>query len=172
MSANVFVTQFAIAAGAMVIATTSSDAKVKYLKTLGAHHIINYRTDENWGSTARSLTPGSRGVDHVIDVGGDNTLAESVKAVRLDGLVSAVGLIAGPPGVERPPLMATLWHLCLVRGLLLGSRAQFAGMNTFIEKHRIDIALDDEVFEIERVKEAYEKVDKQRHFSKVVIKLR
>lgn len=59
-----------------------------------------------------------------------------------------------------------------MRGLLLGSRTQFAEMNAFIEKHEIDIALDDEVFGIENVKKAYEKIDKQKHFSKVVIKMR
>lgn len=96
-------------------------------------------------------------------MGGDNTL---------DGLVSAVGLVAGPPGAERPALMDALWHLCIVRGVLLGSRAQFAKMNTFVEKCGIDIALDDEVFGIDQVKEAYEKVDAQKHFSKVVIKMK
>ncbi|KAK3064875.1 hypothetical protein LTS18_003088 [Coniosporium uncinatum] len=164
--------QFALAAGATVVATTSSDVKAGQLKALGAHHIINYRNDPDWGVTARSLTPKSRGVDHVIDVGGDNTLAQSLKAVRLDGLISAVGLVGGPPGAERPALMDVLWNLVIVRGVLLGSRVQFAEMNAFVEKHRIDIALDDEVFGFDQVKEAYEKVDAQKHFSKVVIKMR
>jgi len=164
--------QFAIAAGTTVIATTSSNAKAEQLKALGTHHIINYHSAPDWGATARRLTPKSRGVDHVVDVGGDNTLAQSVKAVRLDGLVSAVGLVGGPPGAERPALMDVLWNLCIVRGVLLGSWAQFAEMSSFIEKNRIDIALDGEVFEIDRVKAAYEKLDAQKHFSKVVIKIR
>jgi NADPH:quinone reductase-like Zn-dependent oxidoreductase len=53
--------QFAIAAGATVIATTSSDAKAKKLKELGAHHIINYKDTPNWGEEAKKLTPGGEG---------------------------------------------------------------------------------------------------------------
>jgi D-arabinose 1-dehydrogenase-like Zn-dependent alcohol dehydrogenase len=105
-------------------------------------------------------------------VGGDNTLGESIKAVRTDGIVSAVGLVAGPAEAERPALLETLWHLCIVRGVLLGTREQFAAMNAFVEKHGIDIALDDEVFGIEQVKDAYRRVEAQKHFSKVVIRMK
>lgn len=53
--------QFAIAAGATVIATTSSESKAKKLKELGAHHVINYKETPNWGEEAKKLTPGGLG---------------------------------------------------------------------------------------------------------------
>jgi NADPH:quinone reductase-like Zn-dependent oxidoreductase len=53
--------QFAIAAGATVIATTSSAAKAEKLKKLGAHHIINYKETPNWGEEAKKMTPGGEG---------------------------------------------------------------------------------------------------------------
>lgn len=53
--------QFAIAAGAVVIATTSSAAKAERLKKLGAHHVINYKENPNWGTQAKKLTPGGEG---------------------------------------------------------------------------------------------------------------
>jgi NADPH:quinone reductase-like Zn-dependent oxidoreductase len=53
--------QFAIAAGATVITTTSSAAKADRLKMLGAHHIINYKETPNWGEEAKKLTPGGEG---------------------------------------------------------------------------------------------------------------
>lgn len=53
--------QFAIASGATVIATTSSEAKAKKLKELGAHHVINYKETPNWGEEAKKLTPGGNG---------------------------------------------------------------------------------------------------------------
>jgi NADPH:quinone reductase-like Zn-dependent oxidoreductase len=53
--------QFAIAAGAVVIATTSSAAKAEKLKKLGAHHVINYKENPNWGAQAKKLTPGGEG---------------------------------------------------------------------------------------------------------------
>jgi NADPH:quinone reductase-like Zn-dependent oxidoreductase len=69
--------QFAVAAGAIVIATTSSEAKATRLRELGATHVINYKTDPNWGKTAKSLTPGQVGVDHILEVGGPGTLRQS-----------------------------------------------------------------------------------------------
>uniref|UniRef100_L2FIP6 Alcohol dehydrogenase, putative n=1 Tax=Colletotrichum fructicola (strain Nara gc5) TaxID=1213859 RepID=L2FIP6_COLFN len=59
--------QFAVAAGATVIATTSSAAKGEQLKKLGAHHVINYKETPNWGEVAKGLTPGGAGADHIIE---------------------------------------------------------------------------------------------------------
>ena len=39
---SIFALQFAKAAGAMVIATSSSDAKLERVKAMGADHVINY----------------------------------------------------------------------------------------------------------------------------------
>lgn len=70
------IAQFAKAAGATVIATTSSDEKAERLRKLGADHVINYKTDASWGETAKSLSPGQRGVGHIIEVGGPATLTQ------------------------------------------------------------------------------------------------
>ena len=72
-----------------MVATTSSDEKAKRLQELGAQHVINYRQKPDWSTAAKVFTPGQRGIDIVVDVGGENTLGESVKAVRQDGLVVA-----------------------------------------------------------------------------------
>jgi NADPH:quinone reductase-like Zn-dependent oxidoreductase len=139
---------------------------------LGASHIIDYRADPRWGKTAKALTPDGQGFDQVIDVGGDNTLAQSLAAIRVNGLVVAAGLVAGAPGETRPALMDTLWSICIVRGILLGTKQQFEDMNRFIEEKDLDIAVDDEVFKLEDVKEAYRKLEAQKHFSKIVIKMK
>lgn len=61
--------QFAKAAGAFVIATTSSDEKAARLKALGADVVLNYKTTPNWGEIARQKSPRGEGVDIVIEVG-------------------------------------------------------------------------------------------------------
>ena len=91
---SLFALQFAKAAGATVIATSSSDAKLERLRALGADHLINYRADPAWGDTARRLTDG-RGVDHVLDVGGPGTLEQSMAAVRVGGHISVIGILTG-----------------------------------------------------------------------------
>ncbi|OQE41047.1 hypothetical protein PENCOP_c005G01674 [Penicillium coprophilum] len=85
--------QLAVAVGASVIVTTSSDEKGARLKTLDATHVLNYQTHpETWGEDARALTPtpGGKGVDVVIDVGGNEILPESLAAVRVDGIVLVI----------------------------------------------------------------------------------
>ena len=53
---STFALQFAKAAGAMVIATSSSDEKLERLRTLGADHVINYRQTPEWGLKAKEIT--------------------------------------------------------------------------------------------------------------------
>ena len=55
---SIFAVQFAKAAGATVIATSSSDEKLARLKALGADHLINYKNDPKWGRTAAASPAG------------------------------------------------------------------------------------------------------------------
>ncbi|KAK5171943.1 uncharacterized protein LTR77_003580 [Saxophila tyrrhenica] len=163
--------QFAVTAGANVVATTSSEAKAARLKALGAKHVVNYKTTPEWGPAARELTPQGRGFDVVVDIGGDTTLGESLKAVRTEGLVVAAGMIGG--SAESPvPMMAALTTVCIVRGILLGTKAQFEEMVQFIDKNDVRPVVDDKVFGLDEAKEAMRMLERQEHFSKIVIKLR
>lgn len=73
---SIFALQFAKAAGATVIATTSSAKKAETLKKLGADHVINYKEDANWGETAKKLTSDGQGVTHILEVGGPTTMKQ------------------------------------------------------------------------------------------------
>ncbi|KAI0455689.1 NAD(P)-binding protein [Xylaria acuta] len=161
----------AAAAGASVIATTSSDAKAERLQALGASHVINYRKTPEWGEQAKVLTPDGRGVDHVIDVVGPSTLSQSLKVVRHDGLVTLAGLVGGLTGEGQIPvdIMGALFQLCVVRGMLLGTRNMLRDMVQYVEEKKIQIAVDDVEFALEDAKSAYERLKFQKHFSKVII---
>lgn len=162
--------QFAIAAGASVVATTSTEDKAERLRQMGAKHTVNYRSNpEGWGLQARGLTPDSSGFDLVVDIGGNATLSQSLVAVRTDGVVVAAGLAGGD--AEPVPLLSALAHACIVRGLLLGSRSQLQEMVKFIDEKGIVPAIDDVVFELAQVKQAYRRLQEQKHFSKVVIRI-
>ncbi|WYZ36489.1 hypothetical protein EsH8_XV_000042 [Colletotrichum jinshuiense] len=166
--------QFAVAAGATVVATTSSAAKGDRLKKLGAHHVINYRETPNWGMVAKSLTPDGAGVDHVIEVGGPGTVAQSLKAVKLEGVISVIGFLSNGAGVaagKQPTLLDALTNICTIRGILVGSRQQFEDMNRSIDANGIKPVVDDKIFGFEEVREAYQYQWEQKHFGKVVIKI-
>ncbi|KAJ5382826.1 hypothetical protein N7517_000737 [Penicillium concentricum] len=163
--------QLAVAVGATVIATTSSEEKAACMKLLGATHVINYRTNpKTWGEDARGLTPGGRGVDFVIDIGGNETLPKSLAAVRVDGIVLVIGQV-GESTVDAVPMFAALLHTCIVRGILAGSRHQFRELVRFIDDHKIVPAVDDMVFELAEVKSAYRRLKEKKHFAKVLIKI-
>ncbi|KAJ7470242.1 alcohol dehydrogenase superfamily protein [Mycena galericulata] len=66
---SIFALQFAVASGATVIATSSSNEKLKVATKLGAKHVINYRTTPNWDEEVLKFTNGV-GVDHVIEIRG------------------------------------------------------------------------------------------------------
>lgn len=105
---SLFALQFAKAAGAKVIATTSSDHKAEILKKAGADHVLNYKSNPNWGEEALKLTPAGRGVDHIVEVGGPNTAAQSLKAINFNGVVSIIGFVAGFGSEEQPSIMDTM----------------------------------------------------------------
>ncbi|EQB53319.1 hypothetical protein CGLO_06966 [Colletotrichum gloeosporioides Cg-14] len=164
--------QFAVAAGATVIATTSSAAKGEQLKKLGAHHVINYKETPNWGEVAKGLTPGGAGADHIIEVGGPGTVAQSLKAVKLEGVISIIGFLShGDAPKDQPTLLDALANICTIRGLFVGSKQQFDEMNQAIDANKIKPVVDQKIFGFEEVKEAYQYQWDQKHFGKVVVKI-
>lgn len=162
---SIFALQFAKLAGATVIATSSSDAKLERLAAMGADHLINYRTNPAWGETARALT-GGRGVDHVIEVGGPATLAQSMAAARVGGHISVIGILSGVAG-ELPLVPALLKQLRL-QGVLVGSRAQQQAMVRAIDANGLRPVIDRR-FALEEIVEAFRYQESNRHFGKICL---
>src|ERR1700722_3041235 len=100
--------------------TSSSDENLERVRALGADPVIHYRQVPDWGKRVRDLTGG--GVDHVVEVGGPGTLAQSITAVRVGGHISLIGVLTGRQGeVPTVDLMAKQARL---QGLMVGSRRQ------------------------------------------------
>lgn len=152
-----------------MIAITSSAQKAEKLKALGATHVINYREQTNWGEVAKTFTPDKRGVDHVVDVIGAKSLTQSLDAVRAHGLITIAGLVGGAGDEEEPGIMSALLRHCIFRGIILGSRKMFLEMVKFMEERDVRPALDDVAFELQDAKGAFERLERQEHFSKVII---
>jgi len=94
---SIFSLQFARTMGASVIATSSSDAKLKRARSLGADHLINYKQVPDWEKAFLDMTLG-RGVDHVVEVGGPATLPQSIAACRIGGHIALIGVLTGLSG--------------------------------------------------------------------------
>jgi len=98
-------------------------------------------------------------------------MAQSLKAVKIDGVISVIGFVAGGSGADQPGFLDVLQNICTVRGLLVGSRVQFEDMNRAIEATKIKPVVDEKVFTLEQMKEAYQYMWDQKHFGKLTIKI-
>jgi NADPH:quinone reductase-like Zn-dependent oxidoreductase len=147
--------KFAKAAGATVIATTSSNGKVKRLQELGADHVIDYSNDSEWGLTARKLTPDGQGVDHIVEVGGVGTLHQSVKAVKQEGVISVIGSVSTEQSATIPTMLDCWLSNFIARGVAVGSRAMMEEMVVAMEVNDIHPCVDENSFTLTEAKNAF-----------------
>jgi NADPH:quinone reductase-like Zn-dependent oxidoreductase len=162
---SVFALQFAKAAGARVIATSSSDEKLAKLKALGADELINYKETPAWGLKALELT-GGVGVDTVVEIGGAGTLDQSMLAARIGGHVAMIGILAGVSGPVQTVLM--LGKQLRVQGLTVGSRSQQLAMIAGIEATGIKPVISDR-FPLANLADAFRHQAANAHFGKIVV---
>jgi NADPH:quinone reductase-like Zn-dependent oxidoreductase len=162
-----FALDFARLHGARVIATTGSAHKLEQLRERGAWQVIDHRADPQWGKTVRALT-GGEGVDHVIEVGGVSTLAQSLRAVRPGGTVSLIGVLAGK--VADLDLTAVLMTQVRVQGVFTGHREGFLAMCKAIAQHGLRPRID-RVFAFDEARAAFEHLASGAHHGKVCIRV-
>ena len=162
---SIFALQFAKMAGATVIATSSSDEKLQRLRELGADHLINYRSNPEWGRTAWDIT-GGRGVDHVVEVGGAASLAQSMEAVRVGGHIATIGILSGvSASLELVPMLLKQFRL---QGVLVGSRENQIDMIRALDAHAMRPVLD-RSFGLEDIVAAFRYQETNRHFGKICL---
>ena len=164
---SIFALQFAKMAGARVIATSSSDEKLDKLKALGADYVINYKKTENWGDLAREITGGA-GVDHVIEVGGPATLAQSMNAARVGAHISVIGILTGVGG--EISIVTALVKQLRLQALIVGSRAQQQAMVKAINTNKMRPIIDT-VFPLESIVEAFRYQESHKHFGKICLEM-
>ena len=160
---SVFALQFARLLGARVIVTSSSDDKLERAKELGAAAGINYLEIPQWAVAVKELTAG-QGVDHVVEVGGADTLPQSVRAVRPGGQISLVGNLTG--GVLDFNLIPVIMRHLRIQGVLVGHRESFAAMSRAIEEHQMRPVVD-RSFPWTEARQAFEHLATGQHFGKI-----
>ncbi len=162
----VFALQIAKVCGARVIVTSRSQPKLDRALALGADHGI-LSTGGPWGEAAWHHT-GGRGVDHVIEVGGAGSLAQSLRAVRPGGTISMIGVLAG----TRAPLdvLPILMNQIRVQGVFCGHRQGFEAMNRALVTTRLQPVVDRQfAFNREGLRGALEYLASGQHVGKIVL---
>lgn len=171
---SIFALQLAVAAGARVIVTSSSDAKLERAKALGAWATINYRTTPEWQEEARRLT-GGEGVHHVVEVVGDHR--RSIRALRLGGALSVVGYLqnldlsgATRIGVQETDVLGLILSNGRIYGIACGNRDSYEDMNRAIEIAGFHPVVD-RTFAFEEAVDAMRYLESGSHFGKVCIRI-
>lgn len=155
--------QIAKAMGATVIITSSSGEKLERARDLGADHVVNYREVKDWGRSVADWT-GGRGVDHVLELGGPGTLAQSISAVRVGGHIALIGTVTGAAGdVPTAALMAKQARL---QGLIVGSRRQQQEFVRAIDAIGIRPVIDRR-FALSELADAFRFQQSSGHFGKI-----
>ncbi len=164
---SLFALQFAKLLGARVIVTSSSDAKLEIARSLGADELINYNTTPEWGRIAKDMAAGD-GVDHVVEVGGQATLPQSLRAVRTGGTISMIGVLAG--GTMNAPLGQVVTRHIRLQGITVGNRDDFRAMVTAMEGGKVHPVVD-KTFAFEDLHEAFAYMQAGKHMGKIAIKI-
>jgi NADPH:quinone reductase-like Zn-dependent oxidoreductase len=160
----IFAVQLAKALGARVIATTSSAEKADRLRALGADEVIDYRADQDWGSTARAMT--DRGLDRVVETGGATSLAQSIKAIAPSGQISLVGVLGGFAGSVE--YMAMFLSRARFQTITTGSRRDLEDLTRFVARTGLKPIIDSK-FSFAEAPAAIEHLGKRQVFGKVII---
>jgi len=155
--------QWAKAAGGHVIITSSSDAKLRRARALGADITINYRTHADWAAEARRLR-GGRGVDIVVDNAGASELAASLGLLNEGGLIAAIGMLGGSFSRGSDTGGKAM------AAIAVGNRDQHEAMLAFAAQHRIRPVVD-VVYDLARLADALRHMESQRYFGKIGINL-
>jgi NADPH:quinone reductase-like Zn-dependent oxidoreductase len=164
---SIYALQIAKALGARVAVTSSSDEKLERARSLGADYLVNYRQHADWGARVAEWTGGT-GVDHVIEVGGPATLAQSIKACRVGGHIAVIGVLTGIAG--ELPVISVIFKQIRLQGLVVGNRREQIEFVKHLETIGIRPIID-RTFPLKQLSDAFRHEKAGYHFGKICIEI-
>jgi len=163
---SLFAMMFAKIQGAVAIVTSSSDEKLARAMAMGADIGINYRRHPEWSREVRSAFQG-RGADLIVELGGAQSLDQSLRAIRTSGTLAMIGVLSG--AMAELNLGRVVTQNVRLQGVTLGSRDMFEDMVRAIERHRLVPPIDETLYAFDEVATAIGAIAKGRHFGKICI---
>lgn len=159
--------RIAQAVGARVILTSRNAKKLACAQALGVSDTIDSSETPDFSQTVRALTNGE-GAHHVLEVGGAQTFAQSLRAVRMGGTISVIGVLSG--ALTQVDLRLLLMQDVRVQGVFVGSRETFVNLLGLVAQHRLRPDVD-RVFAMSDARAAFDYAASGEQFGKVVIAL-
>ena len=159
-----YLLQMAVAMGAEVFVTSSSDEKLQKAVELGAKGGYNYK-QANWVEQAKK---DNRGFDVIFDSsGGDGFVSLCIVANQAARII-LFGRTAGNINNLDPSLIYN--KQLQISGTVMGTAQEFEAMLAFYQKHQLHPVIDKE-FPLSEIAEAFRYMNEGAHFGKVVFKV-
>jgi NADPH:quinone reductase-like Zn-dependent oxidoreductase len=163
---SLFALQIAKLFGLKIIATTGSTEKVQKLKDLGANQVINYKDNPIWSDEVKKLNNGY-GIDVTLDVGGNETINQSILSCRENAFVGLAGFLSGSKiTIDIFPLIINYIRL---QGYSVGNSEELQELVKAIEINNLKPVVDS-IYSIENTQEAFYRLKSGKAFGKIIIK--
>lgn len=164
---SIFGLQIAKMLGARVLLLSSSAEKRARALEMGADEVADYRSQPNWSDWVLELTKG-RGADVVLETGGAGTLAQSIRAVKVGGHISLIGVLAGFK--ESLNLLPLLMKAITVRSVVVGHRNHLKDLvDAYLQSGLGPVV--DRTFSLSSLPEALQRLATGQHFGKICLEM-
>lgn len=161
---SLFALQFATMAKAKTFAISRNQANLDRLGHLGLNHGINTSANPDWGEAIRKLSQG--GVDQSLELIGAQALPQTMKATRIGGEISLIGVLGGNTREFNP--MPIIMKAQKLQGIFVGSKAMFQRMATALNVGKIKPVIH-KVFPWQETGEALDALKRGEHFGKICL---
>lgn len=161
-----FALAFARLRGAHVTVISSSDEKLARVRAMGADETVNYRETPDWPRATRAITADRGGFDLIVELGGEQTLPLSLRAVRPGGTIALIGVLSGLKlDASLGPVVTRQVRL---QGVTVGHREGFEAMAAAMAQHGLRPVIGRR-FPFGALREALEHLRAGSTFGKIVI---
>jgi len=157
-----FAAQFALALGAEVYVSSSSDAKSAKALEMGISGVFNYKL-ETWPQEALEKTGG---FDLIIDGAAGDTLNNLIAVAKPGGKIVFYGATMGNPG--KLEARKIFWNQLKIMGSTMGSDQDFKEMLELVSAKKVRPVID-QVFPLHHAVEAFDRMKAGAQFGKIVL---
>lgn len=152
--------------GALVIVTSSSDAKLERARALGAHETINHKSADVLREVRR-LTD-RRGADVVVDSVGTATWETSTRCLAPAGRLVTCGGTSGP--MVQTDVRRLFWYHHTIMGSTMGNAREFGEITRLLARGELKPVVDG-VFPMAEARRAFDRMASGEQFGKIVVEI-
>ncbi|KAN0028655.1 hypothetical protein ACTFIV_010502 [Dictyostelium citrinum] len=166
-SVSLFALQIAHAFGAKTIVLTSNQEKKERLLKMGATHVINYKTNNDWEKEVMKIT-NDKGVNHVLDVVGGDYINKSLLCCHPYAHIYMIGFLKDP--MVKFNIFDAHFKRINLHGIGVAPKDSFEEMINQFSNNLIFKPVIDTIYEFDDSIKAFQHLSRGA-FGKIVIKI-